>query len=150
MQEVHESCGKEGSFFFQPGGSDISAQARDTRVSLKAFCGANMQNCPPTLAVARAWAGESTRRTFTVRGCGMESVQYDWSGLLGRLWNFDTATGALIGAAAFNDIVEKLDVCEDFSFQAGEGPPLPNDGSADLFATPNHRKLCAVVTVSSP
>lgn len=143
--EPASRCQKEPSFFFQPG-LDVDGVVLEaaTRVSLDEFCDGAPGLCPATLEAALAARFGSP---VVVRGCGVESVRGTIGGLAGRLWNYDSATSALIGAARFDDVVGRVGGCEDSAFQAGEGPPL--EVSPDGGAVSGHRRTCASVVVDS-
>lgn len=138
-------CVKEPSFFYQPGilfpQGGFGEVWEITRLTSDQFCRGSSTWCPPTPEAGRAALRFGSGPTIVVRGCGLESLQRR-GGLYGRILTYD-ATGALIGAASYEDVSGEFGGCIDNGSQWGEGPPLPDTVDAATKALLTHRTTCA-------
>jgi hypothetical protein len=122
---------------FHPFGSDI----RGERISLEAFCKRTV--CPANWSDALAQAEDDKDAGFqdcyvTVTGCGVDTLIAS-AVIHGVQWNFDHASGALIGASnVFSDIQEGP--CGISEYHAGRD--RSDCASEETHALP-HQSQCA-------
>ena len=83
-----------------------------------------------------------------VTGCGLTALRWPLT-LGGALYVFDSATGLLLGAGRYDDVHSTLGGCKDSAFQAGEGPPLPEELNPDPGVALPHRRRCTTVLVET-